>query len=209
MSNFHTFEKVDTLGSQAGKWTFIFNKLTGALISSMASASALNPEENEDGSITNPDVIEIEDIVDTTYAVYKVVEDFDPNTQMWVGDYETGGIINIEEAPRKILETGLDASAGQQIRQKHEYYHQLNTISNLVKRVAEELGVSGEAMDDFLLMRQGIAEVRSVNNRYKDAYKNDPAWEYIDKQKQKQLLDDQIAGGLHEVIGPKTTGVEV
>jgi len=55
-------------------------------------------------------------------------------------------------------------------------------------------------------MKDYIAEIRALNIKYKDSYTNDPNWTYKTKADGQADTDNQLAGGLHEFIGPKMRG---
>lgn len=175
--------ELEALGQTEGEHTVIFNKLTGALLSCAA------------GDITEQ--------VNSDYCISKVVS-FDPKVQTWVGDYETGSVVYHEAVPRVASEAMLDAQAGEKIRATYDYYHQLNVLHNLVGALAAEAGMD---TTEFDAMVTHIAEIRDVNEKYKLSYLGDPAWEYRTKEDEAAILDAQVAGGLHEVIGPREGGM--
>ena len=55
-------------------------------------------------------------------------------------------------------------------------------------------------------MKEYIAEIRALNDKYKDSYTNDHNWTYKSKATAQTEMDNQLGGGLHEAIGPKLRG---
>jgi len=176
--------ELESLGKTEGEHTVIFNKLTGALLSCAAS--------------------DITELVNTDYCVSKVVS-FDPKVQVWVGDYETGSVVYHEAVPREATERMLDAQAGENIRKTYDYYHQLNILHRMVSILSAE--VTGVEVEEFNDMVTRIAEVRDLNEKYKMSYQEDPAWTYLNKTDEAARRDAQVAGGFHEVIGPRQGGL--
>ena len=165
--------------------TIIFNKLTGALVAKMFGDHL--------------------DLVNTTYCKGKVVT-YNPDTHQYVGDYDTGSVKSKSETPRIMEEHSLDGSAGVQIRKKYDYYHQLNHIIDMMGLLLDASSLTEEQKANFNSMKEYIDEVREVNNKYKDSYENDENWTYKTKQDTQTDMDNQLAGGMHEVVGPKQRG---
>ena len=188
------FNKLSDLGDKEAPWILIFNKLSGVYIGSLSAV------QDEEGNVTN------EDEVNQTHCKTKVVT-MDPKTQVWVGDFDTGEVQYKEQSQRKITEAGLDGSAGTQIKEQYQYHNQLNVISDLLEKVVAQLDLPEEDTNAFYDMREFIQEVRDINVRYKEAYEQDPHWEYINKEDETDIIDAQLAGGLSEVIGGKARGV--
>ncbi len=165
--------------------TIIFNKLTGALVAKMFGDHL--------------------DLVNTTYCKGKVIS-YNPDTHQYVGDYETGSVMSKSEIPRVMEEHSLDGSAGVQIRKKYDYYHQLNHIIDMMGLLLDASSLTEEQKANFKQMKEYIDEVRDLNNKYKDSYENDDNWTYKTKQDTQTDIDNQLAGGMHEVVGPKQRG---
>jgi len=168
-----------------GAQTVIFNKLTGAFIASMVGSHL--------------------DLVNTTYCKGKVVT-FNPETHRWVGDYDSGSVKAKTTTPRLAYEHTLDGTAGFNIRKKYDYHHQLNVIIDMMALLLDASSLNTSQKATFTAMKEYIAEIKSLNEKYKDSYKNDPNWTYISKTDAQTEMDNQLAGGLHEVIGPKLRG---
>ena len=159
--------------------TIIFNKLTGALVAKMFGDHL--------------------DLVNTTYCKGKVVT-YNPDTHQYVGDYDTGSVMSKSETPRVMEEHSLDGSAGVQIRKKYDYYHQLNHIIDMMGLLLDASSLTEEQKANFNSMKEYIDEVRDLNDKYKDSYTNDDNWTYKTKQDSQTDMDNQLAGGMHEVF---------
>ena len=168
-----------------GEQTLIFNKISGALVSRIVGSKL--------------------DMVRTEYCKGKVVT-FNPATHRWIGDYDTGSLKPIIEAPKEVYEKALDGTAQRKIRDKYDYYHQLNIVIDMLSLLLEASSLTTEQKASFNKMKEYIAETKELNNRYKDSYKNDPSWDYKTKEDTQSELNDKLAGGLHEVIGPRLRG---
>lgn len=178
-------EAIDKLLDEStleGDRTLIFNKITGALISSIVGSHL--------------------DLVNTEFCKGKVVS-FNPETHGWVGDFDTGSLKANVETARTANEETLDSKAQQQIRNKYDYYHQLNVIIDMLSLLLDASSLTAEQKASFIKMKDYISETRGLNNRYKDSYKNDPNWVYKTKEEAQADTDQQLAGGLYEVIKPQ------
>ena len=169
----------------SGVQTVVFNKLTGAFVASVVGSHL--------------------DLVNTTYCKGKTVT-FNPETHRWLGDYDTGSVVKKSETPRIAYEHTLDGTAGFNIRKKYDYHHQLNIIIDMMSLLLDASSLTTSQKATFTAMKEYIAEIKSLNEKYKDSYKNDPNWTYISKTDAQTEMDNQLAGGLHEVIGPKLRG---
>ena len=165
--------------------TLIFNKITGAFIASMCGSHL--------------------DKVNTTYCKGKTAT-FNPETHNWVGDYDTGSVKAKTDTPRLAYEHALDGTAAFQIRNKYDYHHQLNIIIDMMSLLLDASSLTTAQKASFTAMKEYIAEIRALNDKYKDSYTNDPNWTYKSKADAQTDMDNQLAGGLHEAIGPKIRG---
>ena len=168
-----------------GVQTLIFNKITGAFIASVVGSHL--------------------DKVNTTYCKGKT-ETFNPETHVWVGDYDSGSVKGKVETPRIVYEQTLDGTAGMNIRKKYDYHHQLNIVIDMMSLLLDASSLSTSQKDTFTDMKEYIAEIRALNGKYKDSYANDTNWTYKNKADGQTDIDNQLAGGLHEFIGPKMRG---
>ena len=165
--------------------TLIFNKITGAFIASMVGSHL--------------------DKVNTTYCKGKTAT-FNPETHIWVGDYDTGSVKAKTDTPRLAYEHALDGTAAFQIRNKYDYHHQLNIIIDMMSLLLDASSLTTAQKASFTAMKEYIAEIRALNVKYKDSYTNDPNWTYKTKADGQTDTDNKLAGGLHEFIGPKMRG---
>ena len=165
-----------------GDQTLVFNKVSGALVSSICGSHL--------------------DLVNTDFCKGKVVK-FNPETHSWVGDFDTGSLKANVETARTANEQTLDSKAQHQIRNKYDYYHQLNIIIDTLSLLLDASSLTAEQRSSFDKMQEYISETRALNNRYKDSYKNDPNWTYKTKEDAQADTDQQLAGGLYEVIKPQ------
>jgi hypothetical protein len=168
-----------------GVQTLIFNKLSGAFVAQVVGSHL--------------------DKVNTTYCKGKTAT-FNPETHIWVGDYDSGSVKSRAETPRIAYEHTLDGTAGMNIRKKYDYHHQLNVIIDTMTLLLDASSLTTSQKASFNAMKEYIAEIRALNVKYKDSYTNDPNWTYKSKTDAQTELDDKLAGGLHEAIGPKIRG---
>ena len=92
------------------------------------------------------------------------------------------------------------------IRKKYDYHHQLNVIIDMMTLLLDASSLTTSQKASFTDMKEYITEIRALNNKYKDSYTNDPNWTYKSKTDAQTELDNKLAGGLHEAIGPKIRG---
>ena len=159
--------------------TLIFNKLSGAFVAKMIGSHL--------------------DKVNTTYCKGKVVT-FNPETHEYVGNYDSGSVVDKSTAPRVASELDLDETAGLHIRKKYNYHHQLNHIIDMMKLLLDASSLSDEQKASFNSMKEYIDEIRDLNGKYKDSYTNDPNWIYKNKETVKTEVQNKMAGGMSEEI---------
>jgi hypothetical protein len=168
-----------------GVQTLIFNKLSGAFVAQVVGSHL--------------------DKVNTIYCKGKTAT-FNPETHIWVGDYDSGSVKSRAETPRIAYEHTLDGTAGMNIRKKYDYHHQLNVIIDTMTLLLDASSLTTSQKASFNAMKEYIAEIRALNVKYKDSYTNDPNWTYKTKADGQTDTDNKLAGGLHEFIGPKMRG---
>ena len=159
--------------------TLIFNKLTGVFVAKMIGSHL--------------------DKVNTTYCKGKVVT-FNPETHEYVGNYDSGSVVDKSTAPRVASELDLDETAGLHIRKKYNYHHQLNHIIDMMKLLLDASSLSDEQKASFNSMKEYIDEIRDLNGKYNDSYTNDPNWTYKTKETVKTEVQNKMAGGMSEEI---------
>ena len=155
--------------------TLIFNKLTGVFVAKMIGSHL--------------------DKVNTTYCKGKVMV-FNPETHEYVGNYDSGSVVDKSTAPRVASELDLDETAGLHIRKKYNYHHQLNHIIDMMKLLLDASSLSDEQKASFNSMKEYIDEIRDLNGKYKDSYTNDPNWTYKTKETVKTEVQNKMAGGM-------------
>ena len=159
--------------------TLIFNKLTGVFVAKMIGSHL--------------------DKVNTTYCKGKVMT-FNPETHEYVGNYDSGSVVDKSTAPRVASELDLDETAGIHIRKKYNYHHQLNHIIDMMKLLLDASSLSDEQKASFNSMKEYIDEIRDLNGKYKDSYTNYPNWTYKTKETVKTEVQNKMAGGMSEEI---------
>ena len=159
--------------------TLIFNKLTGVFVAKVIGSHL--------------------DKVNTTYCKGKVMT-FNPETHEYVGNYDSGSVVDKSTAPRVASELDLDNTAGIHIRKKYNYHHQLNHIIDMMKLLLDASSLSDEQKASFNSMKEYIDEIRDLNSKYKDSYTNDPNWTYKTKDTVKTEVENKMAGGMSEEI---------
>lgn len=158
------------------KMVLVFNKFTGAYI---GMTSGIDHERNE------------------VNFKYKVLA-FDPDTHIWEGDYDTGSLVMIQNASVVISETELDADCQDKIFREYKYYHQLNVVYGVLDKLLQAASLSD---GDYEAMKTYISSIVANNERYKAAYAAQEGYSYLDKQAERDLLNAQLEGGLHELMG--------
>lgn len=163
-----------------------FNKITGEFV------ALLQPEE--DMSILNHD-----------FFNYTEVE-IDLGTQILKGSYDNFEIVNIQDQPVTMYESALDNAAQFKIDKSYGVYKRMEIQEKLLEKIAAALDVEHE---EFLEMRDYIAEVRSNNNLMKESLKADSAYNFVSNEDAKIAYENQLEGGLHELIGPRELAPDV
>ena len=163
-----------------------FNKITGEFV------ALLQPEE--DMSILNHD-----------FFNYTEVE-IDLGTQMLKGSYDNFEIVDIQDQPVTMYESALDNAAQFKIDKSYGVYKRMEVQEKLLEKIAAALDVEHE---EFLEMRDYIAEVRSNNNLMKESLKADSAYNFVSNEDAKTAYENQLEGGLHELIGPRELSPDV
>src|SRR6056300_184933 len=148
-----------------------FNKITGEFI------GLLQPEE--DLSILNHD-----------FFNYTEVE-IDVATQELVGQYDNFQIVNIQDQPVTIYEAALDNAAQFKIDKSYGVYKRMEVQEKLLEKIAAALDVEHE---EFLEMRDYIAEVKANNNLYKESLKADPAYKFVSLQDDITTYENRLEG---------------
>jgi hypothetical protein len=144
-----------------------------------------------------------EENCDHTHFKYKTV-DMDPETEVWEGNFTTGQIIPLAQQTTVISETELDADCQDKIFRQYRYYHQLNLVYGVLDQLIAAVALDEALLTDYRQMQTYIRKIVENNNRYKDAYAQQEGYEYLDKPSERDRLNAQLEGGLHEVMGRST-----
>lgn len=163
-----------------------FNKISGEFI------ALLQPEE--DIKVLNHD-----------FFNYTEVE-IDLATEDLVGTYDNFQIVNIQDQPVTIYEAALDNAAQFKIDKSYGVYKRMEVQEKLLEKIAAALDVEHE---EFLEMRDYIAEVKANNNLYKESLKSDPAYKFVSLQDDITTYENRLEGGIHELIGPRELSPDV
>ena len=174
-------DKYKEIISKSNKRILLFNKESGEMVGSIISDTTDN--------------------LDSTYLKWKV-EDFDEEEFQWVGNYDTGGLVRIEDIPTEIVEEEVDMRIGSIVEESYPLFSQINVITDAVKKLIEENAIAGDEVDEFNKMVEFIEGRREQNRKYKIAYSEDPDFNLVSRRDAWNKTARQLAGGLHEVVGP-------
>lgn len=143
--------------------------------------------------------VKIEELTGEEYIHYEYI-DYDPITQRVVGNYPDHKVVNIADLPKDILESQLDTMMATKITSVYPLAEQVNVLGRAIQTLAKEHGI---VLDELEEMLDYIKTVRETNREHKEAYRNDPAFNYISNDDLKAQADELYAGGLHEALGPR------
>lgn len=159
-----------------------FNKLTGAHIGQRTGGSA-------------------KDLPDQ-YFKWKI-EEFDPNTHRWVGDYDDGKVMAIAACRSSEDEVGMDEICSKKIEKKYQWYHQMNALAKIADTLIKKgiLTEDDDGVSEFLEQREYIDRALKNNELYKEARANSPDEDYLTKEDLDKKKNAQLAGGLNTITG--------
>ena len=163
----------------------IFNKFTDQYIGLTYATDQMNVDESS---------------CDETHFKYKTVE-MDLDKEVWEGSYDDGSVIPMANQTTVITETELDADCQDKVFREYRYYHQLNIVYQLLDMLIEKSALDEALLTEYRRMRKYIDDTVANNERYKQAYLTQDGYEYRDKATERSVLNAQLEGGLHEVIG--------
>lgn len=155
----------------------------------------------QSGEFTGLTTTVSEPYLNDKFYKWKKIE-IDTETQKWSGDYDTGGVVNVADAPVEIFERDMDRRAGEAIEAVYAWYQQINTIIPVIQALIEKNNLTGSEVDAFLDTADFIQEKRDTNDRYKKAYQDGPDWELITKDEEQKTKARQFEGGIRELLGP-------
>lgn len=163
----------------------IFNKFTDAYIGLTYSGSSKN---------VTPETCNQENFK------YKVV-DLDTETEVWEGDYHTGKVVKKAKRTVVVTEEELNIDCQTKIFSQYRYYHQFNILFDVIDELIASANIDESKLTKYNKMREYLARIRENNDRYKAAYDQAEGYVYLDKTKEREELNKQLEGGLHEIIG--------
>ena len=135
-----------------------------------------------------------------TNGLFKEMPDsFDPTMNVYVGDYETGGLKHISELhPRDyreanidkkwvMLESALNQKAGIAIMDNFNYplFKQLNIVMDVLMNNKDKITLS----DDFLEMYDKIQDVRNNISLTVESYAEAPKVEMVTKEQERVFIE--------------------
>jgi len=167
------------------KVLLIFNKVTKAYI----------------GSTYGEKVFSSDHKLNEEHFIFKqVVMNSD---QEWEGDLDTGSIKPVSQLTPIISESELDQDCRDKIFRRYQYYHQLNIIHKIIDKLVASgaVDLAEDDLAEFSEMKEYLTTIRSNNDKFKTAYNEDHTYKYLDKAAERQMVNDQMEGGLHEIIG--------
>lgn len=174
-------DKFKEICAKSNKRILIFNKESGEYMSTIITDSVKN--------------------LDSTYFKWKV-KYFDDSEYQWVGDYDTGELVKIEDIPTEIDEEEVDQQIGMIVTESYPWFSQLNIMANVMKKLIEANAITGEEVDEFDKMMEFIEGRREQNRKYKKAYSEDPDFTLLSRRDKWNRMAKQFAGGLAEEMGP-------
>lgn len=143
-------------------------------------------------------------VIDLSYLNtenFKYVEiTIDITKQRVDGEYDNFKIVNIADEPTVIYESMVNELCKQKIFKRFAVEVQLDILRNTLATLCEKVGVEDEALLD---MNDYIDGVKRANKVLKEAYKNNPDFQFISIQEQAEIEASKLDGGLHEIMGPK------
>ena len=171
-------------GSGESEFLLIFNKTSGAYIGHVVG------HVNETKS-------------DSTHYKFKKVK-FDPTVYEWRGDFDTGELKRVIDAPVMISEEFVDNQTNYSIRDVYDWYHQMNVMMDVMGKVIEKNDMDGDEVEDFKQVHDYIKGRREAGTKFKEAYKGSPDFQFETKQQMVDRVGRELDGGLHEALGPKS-----
>ena len=146
---------------------------------------------------------ECKDQINDKYFKFREIE-IDETKQKFVGDYDTGQVVDIDSAPVDVTESQLNGACGAAIENVYPAHKQLNAIAGVIKLLITEHKLQGDEVDQFNKVFDFIAGRRTMNEKFKNAYMNGPDWNYISTEQEMENFNKVVEGGIHEEIGPRS-----
>lgn len=161
----------------------IFNKSSGVIIGMVNS--------------------DCKDQINEKYFKCREIE-IDDVKQKFIGDFDTGEVVDIDSAPVQINESELNGVCGVAIRNVMPAHKQLNAIAGVMRALINKYDLQSEEVDAFNEVFDFIDGRRKLNEKFKNAYKNGPDWNYTSVEEEMDLAGKQFEGGIHEELGPRS-----
>lgn len=139
------------------------------------------------------------EVLNTEHYIYVEVE-LDPETQRVEGNIDSFKVVDIASSATKIYESQVNASCKEKIYKRFQPEVQLDILRNVLAIVCEKLEISDESFDD---MNDYIDSVKRANKVLKQAYIDNPDFQFITIAEEQAESEAKLDGGLHEVMGPK------
>ncbi|QBJ02715.1 hypothetical protein MZD04_gp189 [Pseudomonas phage Psa21] len=177
-----TSEVYSAIGASTAEMTTVlaFNRVSGEFVFALAN-------------------VKMADLSGADLMTY-VETEFDSNTQTVVGTYPDYEIKLLSEMPEVIYEFTVDRAMATKITKVYPIAEQVNILGRAIKMLAEKAGIEIDELEEML---DYINTAREANREHKEAYKNDPAYEYISNDEIAAADERRYAGGLHEELGPR------
>jgi hypothetical protein len=128
------------------------------------------------------------------------------NTQKVVGTFDNFSIVNIVDEPAPAYEIALDNAAQAKIDKVYSIYDRLDMQEKILKLICDTVGVEDFNFNEMLSY---IEEVKKNNLLFKESLMNDPTYTYISRAQQREVMNAQLEGGLHEFIGPRSAEPQI
>lgn len=142
--------------------------------------------------------------IDPVFYKWKEVE-YDIATQVWDGGtYDKGKIIDMAEDVVEISEAEINRQVSIVISEVYPLVKQVNIMSSVLKKLIDSTGITGDEVSAFNEMCDYIDARLEANQKYKKAYSESDSFKYVTTEEDWELYAKQVAGGVHEVLGPKS-----
>lgn len=170
-----------TNAPETGKAVLAFNRTNGEFVF----------------ALTN---VEPEELSGQEHMVY-VSAVFDPTTQVVQGTLADYKIVDKASLPQPIYEFQIDQMMATKITKIYPIAEQVNVLGRALQTLAKEHNIVLEELEEML---DYISLARDTNREQKEAYRNDPAYEFISNADIEARNEKLYEGGLHEALGPRT-----
>lgn len=143
-------------------------------------------------------VVPLEYLNTTNFNYVEIV--IDVTKQRVNGVYDNFTIVNIADEPTVIYESMVNELCKEKIFKRFAVEVQLDILRQVVAEICEKVGHTNEALED---MNDYIDGVKRANKVLKEAYKNNPDFQFITVEEANAIEEAKLDGGLHELMGPQ------